>query len=81
MKPSGAVTSPEGRDNTSAPLDNPSNAPQEPYVDAQVIARRYSVTPRHILKLATEGRIPSIRVGMTKGVRFLESEVAKVLEG
>jgi excisionase family DNA binding protein len=50
------------------------------FVDAKVIAKIYSVTPRYVLQLAAEGRIPHLRLGH-KCVRFSENEVAKVLEG
>lgn len=33
------------------------------YVDSAEIARRYSVTPRHITALAESGDIPALRVG------------------
>jgi len=49
------------------------------YVAAPVIARRYAVTPRYILQLAAEDRIPHLRLGR-KCVRFDESAVAAVLE-
>ncbi len=50
------------------------------YVDAKVVARRYSVTTRYILQLAAEKKIPHLRLGR-KCVRFDEDEVAKALEG
>jgi excisionase family DNA binding protein len=46
---------------STAPADLP--APSPLYVDAAEIARRYSVTSRHITALADSGDIPGLRVG------------------
>jgi hypothetical protein len=54
---------------------------QEPtagLVSAPAIARHIDVTPRYILQLAAEGKIPSVRIGR-KCVRFAPHEVAKAL--
>lgn len=82
-----AKTSDPSKDSTGsaqaleAPSEDEVLPPLKPsYVDARVIARRYSVTPRYILQLATEGKIPSLRLGV-KAVRFCEADVAKALEG
>jgi len=48
------------------------------FVQAPVIARRLSVTPRYILQLAEEGRIPCVRLGR-KCVRFNPAAVATAL--
>jgi excisionase family DNA binding protein len=57
-----------------------SSDPHCKFVNASQIAKIYSVVPRYILKLAAEGRIPSLRVGK-KCVRFNPDAVAKALEG
>jgi len=59
---------------------DPEPTTPEIYVDATVIARRYSITPHYVRQLAASGAIPSIRIG-SKCLRFLESEVIKKLEG
>jgi excisionase family DNA binding protein len=48
------------------------------FVQAPFIARRLSVTPRYILQLAEQGRIPCIRLGK-KCVRFNPAAVAAAL--
>jgi excisionase family DNA binding protein len=50
-------------------------------VTANEIARRYRVTPRYILKLAANGDIPCVRIGIRRVVRFDTAAVVKVLEG
>lgn len=49
------------------------------YVGASAIAADYDVTPRYILKLAAEKKIPSLRLGK-KCVRFDREAVAIALE-
>lgn len=56
------------------------NEPTKCFIPASYLARKYSVSERHILLLAAANKIPSIRVG-TKCVRFDEQAVAAVLEG
>lgn len=51
----------------------------EPLVDAEEIGAHYNVTGRYILKLAAQGRIPCLRLGV-KCVRFRPREVALALE-
>ena len=48
------------------------------FVQAPSIARRLSVTPRYILQLAEQGRIPCVRLGK-KCVRFNPAAVATAL--
>lgn len=48
------------------------------FVAAPVIARRLSVTPRYVLQLAEQGRIPCVRLGR-KCVRFDANAVAAAL--
>jgi hypothetical protein len=60
---------------------SPSQDPATPaFVDAKVIAGRYSISPRYVLLLADQGRIPCLRLGR-KAVRFSLDEVARALEG
>lgn len=47
-------------------------------VAASAIAHRLSVTPRYVLQLAEQGRIPCIRLGR-KCVRFNPAAVAAAL--
>jgi excisionase family DNA binding protein len=59
----------------------PNNTPNRPkFVTASEIARRYGVTSRYILQLATDGRIPCVRLGR-KCVRFDAGAVATAIEG
>ena len=51
-----------------------------PYVNATTVGRSFNVSPRFILKLAAEGRIPCLRVSK-KCVRFIEADVAAALKG
>ncbi|MGC4017655.1 MAG: hypothetical protein QM755_24530 [Luteolibacter sp.] len=52
---------------------------QEPeYVNCHVIAARFSMSWRHVLRLAAQGRIPSMRLGR-KCVRFNIPEVDAAL--
>jgi len=53
---------------------------EEPLVSSSVIAKRYNVSSRYILKLAADGDIPCVRIGK-KCVRFDAIAVAKQLEG
>jgi len=55
-----------------------SNGPNaaNPHVDANTIAKKYSVSGRYILKLAAERRIPCLRLG-SKCVRFDLDAVAE----
>ena len=50
------------------------------FVDARVIAKKYSITSRYVLQLAAEGRLPHLRLGR-KCIRFVEDDVANALEG
>jgi hypothetical protein len=59
---------------------NPQPGHERCFVRANVVAKHYSVTPRFILQLAAENRIPSVRLGV-KCVRFDLNEVSKILEG
>lgn len=52
----------------------------EPLVNADKIGARYGVTGRYILQLASEGRIPCLRIGRRKCVRFSAKAVARALE-
>ena len=47
-------------------------------VKAAQIAKGYDVTPRYILQLAAEGKIPSLRLGK-KCIRFDINAVSKAL--
>ena len=49
------------------------------FVPAEVIAEKYGVSPRYILKLAAQGRIPVLRIGK-KCARFDPAAVAEALE-
>ena len=51
-----------------------------PLVSSSVIAKRYNVSARYILKLASEGEIPCTRIGK-KCVRFNPELVAQAIEG
>ncbi|WP_411844994.1 helix-turn-helix domain-containing protein [Roseibacillus persicicus] len=55
------------------------NTEKQSFVSASVVAERYNVSSRYILKLAEEGRIPSLRIGK-KCVRFCLEAVSAVLE-
>lgn len=48
-------------------------------VKAEVIARRYSVTPQHIYNMAKQGKIPSERIG--NAVRFDADAVDAAIKG
>lgn len=63
-------------------LTHPTTAgePNEKFVSAEVIAKRYSVTSRAVLQWAAQGIIPSIRIG-NKTVRFNTAAVRTALEG
>lgn len=50
------------------------------FVTADELAARYRVSTRFILKLAAEKRIPSIRLGNRRAVRFDLEAVAAALE-
>ena len=54
--------------------------PNEKFVSAEVIAKRYSVTSRAVLQWAAQGVIPKIRIG-NKTVRFSMEAVRAALEG
>jgi hypothetical protein len=57
-------------------------APPYPiYVDARAVARQVNASTRHIQKLASIGKIPSIRLGTRKGLRFDLAAVIHALEG
>lgn len=58
---------------------NNQNSRNTQHVTASVVAEKYSVTPRFILQLASEGKIPAIRIGK-KCVRFDLEQVKRVLE-
>ena len=47
-------------------------------VNADVIGKRYGISGRYVLKLASEGKIPSLKIGR-KCVRFDPNAVAKAL--
>lgn len=49
------------------------------HVNADSIGATYGVSGRYVLKLASEGRIPCLRIGK-KCVRFNPKAVAKALE-
>ena len=49
-------------------------------VSSSDIAKRYNVSSRYILRLATDGTIPCIRIGK-KCVRFNPELVAQAIEG
>lgn len=59
---------------------NQTDVRQAKYVSADEIARHYSCTGRYILKLAAEGRIPSLRLG-AKCIRFDLQIVEACLKG
>lgn len=61
------------------PKDVPPPKPPDPRVKADVIAKHYSVSVGHILKLARSGEIPGIRVG--QAYRFDFAAVVAAIEG
>lgn len=50
----------------------------EPMIDAREIARLLGMTPKAVLVLAQQGRIPCVRISR-KTIRFRESEVLKAV--
>jgi excisionase family DNA binding protein len=52
--------------------------PEGQYTSAEYLADKYNVSARYILKLAAEGRIPSLRLGR-KCVRFSPEAVAAAI--
>jgi hypothetical protein len=66
--------------NRAAEEDAALSVDDEPLVNADAIGARYGVTGRYILKLAAEGRIPCLRIGLRKCVRFSAKAVARALE-
>lgn len=58
----------------------PSQEAADRFVDARIIAKKYNISPRYVLIMAAEGRIPSLRLGR-KCVRFNEQAVAESLKG
>jgi excisionase family DNA binding protein len=66
------------RNGVQAPNQKPHTEPTPDFVQAPAIARRLSVTPRYILQLAEQGRIPCVRLGR-KCVRFNPAAVATAL--
>ena len=58
----------------------PNNEACENYVDARHLAKKYRVSSRHILILAEDNRIPSLRLS-PKCIRFSEAAVAEALRG
>lgn len=63
----------------TSPINEKSTSTEEAFVNASVIATHFSVTPRYILKLAADNKIPSHRLG-SKCIRFKMSEVIASLE-
>ena len=51
----------------------------DPLVDCDAIGYQFSMSGRHVLKLAARGQIPCYRFGR-KCVRFSREEVAKAFE-
>jgi excisionase family DNA binding protein len=55
------------------------DSPPPPLVRAEDIAKSLAVTPRYVLSMAKEGKIPSVRIG-EKCVRFRHDEVLSVFD-
>jgi hypothetical protein len=53
--------------------------PNETFVSAEAVAKRYNVTPRAVLLWAAQGIIPHIRIG-PKTVRFPMGAVRAAVE-
>ena len=51
---------------------------QSSYVTAKKIGQIYGISPRYVLKMAAEGRIPRLVLGR-KCIRFEPSEVAAAM--
>lgn len=54
--------------------------PDEELIDAVELAKRIKMKPDTVLLMATQGRIPAIRISR-RCVRFVYSEVVKALRG
>jgi hypothetical protein len=55
-------------------------SPSQPgFVNAHIIGKIYGISPRYVLKLASENRIPSLRLG-AKCIRFDAEAVAIAME-
>ncbi len=57
----------------------PNSQTSAAFVDARHIAARYSVSPRQILLMAADNRIPCLKLGK-KCIRFNEADVSLALE-
>lgn len=64
----------------NATISKSVSEPNETFVSAEVVAKRYNVTSRAVLLWAAQGIIPSIRIG-TKTVRFNLAAVRAAVEG
>jgi hypothetical protein len=55
----------------------PIRQPEEPWVDAKVVAQHLGVKPNHVCKMARAGRIPFRNMGMGKK-RYLRFRISAV---